>query len=214
MANNDPELLWKLKKKDTGKVYGKISFAKLKAWILEARIEPFDYVTNPQLKQWVEAVSIQELAPFFTPDSMGSEVISTQDIGFAWKTKDDEELTLELTPMIDVTFLLLIFFMVTATFAIHEVKNVTVPKGKHTEQYKQEKLSIAVDKNRRIYLGKEEVSLDLLKERVKEAVARTNQQDVVLAADRRLNYGFIMKVLDEINGAGLKSVKLKVEKQR
>lgn len=98
---------------------------------------------------------------------------SFEDIGFVWNNEEQDEFTLELTPMIDVTFLLLIFFMVTATFAIHEVKEISIAKGKG----KPVQFSIDVDKNQRIFLENEEVSLLQLKDRLKEKIIITNQQN-------------------------------------
>ena len=210
----DKSELWHLKKKKSGKEYPNIPFDALKTWIFEARVETYDYLRTSSMKKWVKASSIKELAPFFAPASLGSDVISSQDVGFSFLgDNDEEELSIELTPMIDVTFLLLIFFMVTATFAIHEVKNIQVPKASHTEKAKKEKLSIAIGTDRKILLRKKEIRLEDLKAGVQAAVSETQQQDIIVAADKDLDYGFIMSVLDEINGAGVKNVKLQVQKK-
>lgn len=214
MEKPNQEVLWTLKKKDSGKVYPHLPFSRLKAWILEARVDPQDSLINPDLKTWVEAGSIPELARFFAPETMGSDVLSSDEIVLPWRSETEEEVEFDITPMIDTTFLLLTFFIATATFAIHQVKNITVPKAYHAQEYKQEKIAITVDKERRIYLGREEVGLDRLKQRVGEEVNKTRQQDIVVSADHTLEYGFIISVLDEINDAGLENIKLKVEKKK
>lgn len=216
MDNKPAEIVWSVKKKSSGKIYQKLPFATLKAWILEARIDPDDLVTNAVLQKWTDAGDIDELAPFFAPESLGSDVVSGGEIAFPWQTsgKGSDDVELDLTPMIDITFLLLTFFLATATFAIHQVKNVDIPKATHVQEHKQEKLAITIDKDRRIYIGRKEVTLQSLKNTVKDEVAKTQQQDMVLAADHSIDYGFIVAVLDEINGAGLKSIKLKLEKKK
>ena len=215
MDRPTPDILWSLKKKESGKSYTKIPFGTLKAWILEARIDPQDFVTNAALREWVPADSIAELASFFAPDAMGSDVVSGQEMSFPWQQRQaGDDVDLDLTPMIDVTFLLLTFFLANATFAMHQVKNVDVPKAAYTQEYKQDKLAVSVDKDRKIYVGRKESSLQNLKKTVMAEVAKTQQQDIVISADHSLDYGYIIAVLDEINGAGIKSVKLKLEKKK
>jgi biopolymer transport protein ExbD len=181
-------------------------------------VDTQDYVNNATLNQWVEASSMEELAPFFAPETMGSEVITSGEASLPWRRsgESEEEVSFDLTPMIDTTFLLLTFFLATATFAVHQVKNVDIPKASYTQDHKQEKVSIVVtvDKDRNIYVGRKAVQLPSLKSYLKEEVSKTQQQDLVLTADHTLDYGFVVSVLDEINGAGIKNVKLKLEKKK
>ena|ERR1712170_212983 len=116
--------------------------------------------------------------------------------------------------MIDVTFLLLIFFMVTATFAVHEIANIKVPKAKNTKKSPDKKTTVSVDKDRNIFIGKQKVSLEELKQLLKQKAAQNIQQDVILAADHSIDWGFIISVLDEIKGSGIEDVKLKLEKKK
>jgi len=207
--------LWNLKKSDSGKIYKGLPLATLKTWILEVRIDADDYVTNATLKKWVRVSKIEELTPFFAPESLGTDVISSEDLNLGWHRQgENQELEIDMTPMIDVTFLLLIFFMVTATFAIHEVKSIKNPQAKHLQKYKQEKLSVSVYKDKSIYIGKEQVSLKNFEKRLKARVAKTQQQDIVLSADKSLDYGFVVEIMDQITGAGIKDIKLKLERKK
>ena len=212
MSEQEKNVLWKLKKKDTGKIYEKISFSILKSWVLEARILPEDFVMNSLLSDWVKANEIKELNSLFLPEGSGSDLIAVKGMEFPWKSQEIEPAELDFTPLIDMTFLLLIFFISTATFTMHEIKNIQVPKASVTQKFKEEKLAVTIDKNRRICLGKKEISLSSLKKALMEEVTKTREQDIILAADHSLDYGFIVNVLDEINGAGIKNVKLKIEK--
>ncbi len=211
----EQEVLWALRKRDSKKIYKGLPLATIKAWILEARIEPDDYVTNTEIKKWAPASSIDELVAYFSPDTLGSGVMSGRDTKLPWESRSssEDEMTIDMTPMIDVTFILLIFFMVTATFSIHEVKNIQIPKAKHTTKGKQEKISVSVDAAGQIYVGKSKIELKDLGSYLKQEVSKTLQQDIVLTADHTLDYGFIITVLDGINGAGVKNVKLKLEKR-
>lgn len=215
------EELWSLKKKDTGKVYAKLTFATVKAWILEARIDPEDLLTNQQLRRWVTASSVGELAPFFAPETMGAQVISGEDMGFGWQSKDneEEEVGFDMTPIIDLTFNLLIFFMVTTTFSMHQIKKVSLPDSSTTVSSKPEKISVAIAYDQVamspvIWLGDEKVLLEELQGRLEEAVERTRQEDIMVAGDRELQYQYIVQVLDKVTKAGIKNINLKLNKAK
>ncbi len=212
MSEQDKNQLWKLKKKDTGKVYEKIPFSILKSWVLEARVLPEDLVCSDLMENWLKASEIEELKLLFFPEGSGSDLLAIKGMEFPWKSQEIEPAELDFTPLIDMTFLLLIFFISTATFTMHEIKNIQVPKAAVTQKFEERKLAVTIDKNRRICLGRTEVALSNLKKTLMDEVSKTREQDLILAADHSLDYGFIISVLDEINGAGIKNVKLKIEK--
>lgn len=153
-----------------------------------------------------------------SPPPEEEEKISSKDMGFGWKSPDMDEVEMDMTPMMDCSFLLLIFFVINATFAINEVKNIQVPKATYTQAAKQDlqTLTVSLTKDRKIYLGKDQnpVELKEVRNRLAKQVQNTSQQDVILTADHSLDYGFIVTVLDEVNGAGVKNVKLKLEKKK
>lgn len=218
MSQNEPETLWSLRKKGSQKVYSKIPFPKVKAWILEGRIDPDDLLSK-ESGQWVSAASIAELAAFFAPDSLGAEVISSEDVGFAWRDKEnqEEEVAVDMTSMIDVTFLLLIFFMVTATFAINQTKDVRVPSSSSTVSNKPEKILVVVDSEEKISVcsdkGTRAVRIEELQAFLKEEVQRTRQEDIMVAGDRSIRYDFFIRVLDCVSHAGIQNIKLKLKKE-
>ena len=212
METNTVEI-WQLKKEDTGKIYPGLTLDILKKWFLEERIDENDLLMSNNMYSWKKAKEIDSLQKYLNRDIIGPSILTENDFSFM-DNEAEEELELDMTPMIDVTFLLLIFFLVTATFTVHEIKNIQVPKAGYTEKFKQEKLTVSIDRDRKIYFNQESISRDSLKARIKQAVTSSSEQDLVLVADHTVDYGFIISVLDEINGAGLKNVKLKLEKKK
>jgi biopolymer transport protein ExbD len=212
METNTEET-WELKKADTGKIYPNLSLDVLKKWFLEERIDENDLLISNNMHNWKRAKEIESLQKYVNKDIIGPSVLTENDFSFM-DNEVEEELDLDMTPMIDVTFLLLIFFLVTATFTVHEIKNIQVPKAGYTEKFKQEKLTVSIDRDRKIYFNQEAITRDSLKARISKAVSASSEQDLVLVADHTVDYGFIISVLDEINGAGLKNVKLKLEKKK
>jgi biopolymer transport protein ExbD len=125
-----------------------------------------------------------------------------------------------MTPMIDVTFLLLFFFMVTSHIASIEKVAVELPRPDHnqsSERKPEEKVLINLQ-----YTGENgepglmfgSLTLDStaeLSERLHRVAQEQPQAEVILRADRRLAYGHVRRVLAVISSAGLGRVQVVTE---
>lgn len=114
-----------------------------------------------------------------------------------------EEVFINLTSLIDVVFLLLIFFMVSTTFAVirYGIK-VDLPKTTTPEERIEENIVISITKDNQIYLGKKWVKekkdlLSLLKQEVKE-----KGNLVIINADKEVKHGQVVEVMDLAKVAG------------
>jgi biopolymer transport protein TolR len=114
---------------------------------------------------------------------------------------------INVTPLVDVMLVLLIIFMVTAPLLTAGVP-VNLPQSKAgTLKQDQEPVTISIERSGAIYIGEEEVSDGVLGERF-AAIARRDPSQIFLRADRSLDYGAVMRVLGELNRAGLNKVAL------
>jgi len=118
---------------------------------------------------------------------------------------------INVTPLVDVMLVLLIIFMVTAPLLTAGVPvNLPDSKAKPLDQ-DQEPTEISIDEAGRIFVAKEEVSQDALGARL-DAIAASGSEgkppQVFLRADRGLDYGRVMRVMGELNRAGLNRVAL------
>lgn len=106
------------------------------------------------------------------------------------------ETNLELTSLIDVVFLLLIFFMLSTTFAKIITKlDIQLPKARAVVPQEKEDTIIEIAADERIALNGKEVTLEVLDEKLAE-IGRTNpDQVVVIKADQAVNYGRVIKVM-------------------
>ncbi|MEH3035367.1 MAG: protein TolR [Sphingomonas adhaesiva] len=118
---------------------------------------------------------------------------------------------INVTPLVDVMLVLLIIFMVTAPLLTQGVPvNLPDSRAKPLEQ-DQQPTEISMDADGRIFLAKEEVSADALAQRLDQVVARApagQPPQVLLRADRGLDYGRVMRVMGLLNAAGLNRVAL------
>lgn len=118
---------------------------------------------------------------------------------------------INVTPLVDVMLVLLIIFMVTAPLLTAGVPvNLPDSRAKPLDQDK-EPTEISLDADGRIFIAKEEVPADALPERLDAIAAESGEGDppqVYLRADRALDYGQVMRVMGELNRAGLNRVAL------
>ena len=118
----------------------------------------------------------------------------------------DQELSLELTPLIDMVFLLLIFFLVATTFHQEEREmQIALPVATSAGPISAllQELVINVDEEGHIILGGRRVEPQSLRSMIAEAVELNPQQKVTVRGDRRTAYANIVTVLDICKGAGI-----------
>lgn len=118
----------------------------------------------------------------------------------------DQELSLELTPLIDMVFLLLIFFLVATTFHQEEREmQIALPVATSAGPISAllQELVINVDEEGHIILGGRRMEPEVLRSRIAEAVELNPQQKVTVRGDRRTAYANIVTVLDICKGAGI-----------
>ncbi|MEI6857878.1 biopolymer transporter ExbD [Psychrilyobacter sp.] len=137
------------------------------------------------------------------------------------KRKNSKNLMLDMTPLIDVVFLLLIFFMVATTFQdVDSSVNIELPKSSSEHKISIKTLEVKINKDLEIYLivknlnGKNEmmkVDQGDLKEKLGQRLELTEDKNVVISADKSVNYQSLIEVLDIAKEAGAGSLDLNTE---
>ena len=114
--------------------------------------------------------------------------------------RDNEELEINLTPLIDVVFLLLIFFMVSTTFTRESEVTVDLPEasGKALET-KPQVIEISIDAQGHYFINRHGVintQLNTLKRAIKKAAAGSAEPQLIISADRRTPHEFVIRAMD------------------
>ncbi len=119
---------------------------------------------------------------------------------------DEEEQQLNLAPMIDVVFLLLIFFMVATTFIEREKEmGLELPVAESGDDVGLEPDEIVINLMRdgTIRMSGEDVGQDELAERLSRVARRDPETPVTIRGDRAVEHGHVVGVMDACRGAGL-----------
>ena len=119
---------------------------------------------------------------------------------------------IEMLPMIDIVFLLLVFFIYAMlSMAVHRGLPVNLPASKTVQIDKKVVLAVTIRADGSIFVDKEPVQLDRVTTLLQAKAKGQEQPGVLLFADRNLTYQNLFLVLDRIRQAGLNRISLQAE---
>lgn len=128
--------------------------------------------------------------------------------------EDDLISGINVTPLVDVVLVLLIIFMVTATYIVRASIEVDLPRAAHGGDSVGTLLSIVVSRGGEVFLDGVALDEDALVRATREAVARDADARVVISADRGALHGAVVRVIDLVKGAGATRFAIHVERER
>ncbi len=110
---------------------------------------------------------------------------------------------LDITPLIDVIFLLLLFFMLSSSFILQPGIKVNLPESKVSEAQSEDNIIVTITAERKILLNDENITEGTLEIKLRPIAKRTPDKIVIIKADDRVNHGLVVKVMGEIKSAGI-----------
>ena len=122
------------------------------------------------------------------------------------RVKRKRSVILNVTSLIDVLFLLLIFFMISTTFLSQPAIKMELPKAKHADVVRQTPLVVYIDQLGSVFLNDEPMEVPLLGEALRRRLADNDEKSLVLKADSRVSHGHVVEILDIFKGAGVKKL--------
>ena len=125
-----------------------------------------------------------------------------------------QEIRLKITPLIDMVFLLLVFFLLTSSFVLQEGIKIDLPSAKSSEIQQEKEIVISITKDNEIYLNQRQVDLETLSQGLVEIIKEDPNKPVVIRADKGIILEMAVKVLDIVRLSGTKRVVIstKIEK--
>ncbi len=116
-----------------------------------------------------------------------------------------------LTPMLDVVFIMLIFFIVTASFVKEAGIEITRPPAATAERQERGNIMVAITANDQIWIDRRPVDPRFIRANIERLHAENPQGAVVIQADKDSKNGLLVQVMDAARLAGVKSVSLAAE---
>ena len=129
---------------------------------------------------------------------------------------DDEEgiNNINVTPLVDITLVLLIIFMVTASYIVKETIEVELPRAAHGGETVQKTFALLVTKDGKAYLNGVPMDDAGLVQAVQDARARGEDVQAIVGADKNATHGSVTHLLDVLKGAGVTKFAIQIEKEQ
>jgi biopolymer transport protein ExbD len=123
------------------------------------------------------------------------------------------EIQAPLTSLIDIVFMLLIYFLLTTNFMVDEGIKIKLPNAQAAAPQTQQEITIYVDKTGRAFLMNKEVPLNILFSELKNMIGTQQDRLVVIKADRAVILNKAVRVMDIAKAAGAGRLCLATEKE-
>jgi biopolymer transport protein ExbD len=128
-------------------------------------------------------------------------------------TVDTEAKEINVAPLIDMVFILLIFFLVTTSFVTEPGVTVDRAKAATATALERESILIAIDARGRLFMDGNAVRMPILGALVRQQAAATDRP-VIIIADSASRHDILMSVIDECKKAGAKKISLAAERKK
>ncbi len=124
---------------------------------------------------------------------------------------EDDEGEINLTPMLDVVFIMLIFFIVTATFIKEAGIDVDRPLAKTAGEQRGASILIAISPNNEVWIDRRKVKTEAIKPAVERLLAENPEGEVVIQADSESQAETLLEVMSSVRDAGANNIALSAE---
>ncbi len=120
----------------------------------------------------------------------------------------NQEAAVDITPMLDVVFIMLIFFIVTATFTKESGIDVTAPQAATATVQEKANILIAIDDSNRVWINRRQVDVRSLRANIERLHAENPKGSVVIQADKNSTNEKLVQVMDASRQAGVFDIAL------
>ncbi len=124
-----------------------------------------------------------------------------------FRRANDEDIRLGIAPLIDIVFLLLIFFMVTSHFDVASGVRIRLPQSsRRILDQVEDKVTLVLDRSGKIYFEGRQIDQKTLRKDLEDIVGRQGVVRLVLQADKDVKHGRVVEIMDLAKAAGVHSI--------
>jgi biopolymer transport protein ExbD len=193
--------MWLVRTEDDAGPGRAVRFERLAQGIADGVWQETDQARGPNDADWVLIGEHRELEEHLPPAAL-------------FKAGEREDAEMDMTPMIDVTFQLLIFFMIAATYIVQKTLEIAAAQAEEApatvtlSQLAEDNIIVKVARDRSVSVDGASAALDGLTETLRQAARRRKQAtaEMVLDVDDEVDHETVVKVLDAAAGAEIEKV--------
>lgn len=128
-----------------------------------------------------------------------------------WFKAAEEDDDINMTPMLDIVFIMLIFFIVTASFVKEAGVDVNRPGAVTADVKQRASILIAITENGQIWLDRRQIDVRSVRANIERLLAENPNGSVVIQADKYSRNGILVQVMDAARQAGVDNVSISAE---
>lgn len=128
------------------------------------------------------------------------------------RSSNQEEAQIDLTSMLDIVFIMLIFFIVTSSFVRESGVEVNRPQASNVSSQKDAGIFVAITASNDIFIDKRMVDAERVQATLEHLLLEQPDASLVIQADEHAYNGTVVKIMDAAKGAGVKGIALAAEK--
>jgi biopolymer transport protein ExbD len=123
-----------------------------------------------------------------------------------FRTRKRRKVVINITSLIDVMFMLMLFLLVSTTFLEQQGIKLELPSAQTAAAVEEKDYVLFVDKESKMFLNSQQVGMENLENKIKEALPAMKNQALVLKADQDVSHGLVVKVMDIAKRSGVKKL--------
>jgi len=123
-----------------------------------------------------------------------------------------EDAEINITPMLDIVFIMLIFFIVTTSFTKETGTVIAKPEAERAQALQNGTILIGIRPNDDIWMAKRQLELREVRQMVERAKSENPEGSVVIVADKGSRIGTVTQVMDQVRLAGVEGVAISAER--
>lgn len=127
------------------------------------------------------------------------------------RIREEENAELDMTPMLDIVFIMLIFFIVTTSFVKEAGIDVNKPEANQAQKKPSANIFIAIRANGEVWMDKRMVDVERVGANIERLLAEQPTDIVVIQADKEAKHGVVVEVMDQIKEAGIDKISIAAE---
>jgi biopolymer transport protein ExbD len=136
-------------------------------------------------------------------------------MGAQQSNNDDDIISgINVTPLVDITLVLLIIFMVTATYIVTPSIKIELPKAANSEQSAPSTVAIVIGQDGRLFLNTKEMGEEVLIREIKAAYGANQDLQAIISADKQVQHGVVVHIIDVVKGIGVSKFAISIEKDQ
>lgn len=125
-----------------------------------------------------------------------------------YSNESNEEAAIDMTPMLDIVFIMLIFFIVTTSFVKEAGIEVSRPSANTAQVVKNGNIMVAIGAAGDVWVDKRRIEVDAVRANIERLKAESPEGAVVIQADQEASAGVVVKVMDQIKMAGVENISI------